>query len=109
MNDFTKGIWGFFHAVDEFSMEFINFVYSFRFCFREMKKSKKVFLVVGVLFVLATLIVGYDISRKTSFPGSKKYLKESIAPSDDEADSTQVKEEKEKLSDQWVRKIQERK
>lgn len=100
MDDFTKGIQGFFHTVDEFSMELINFVYPFRFCFRKMKKSKKVFLLVGVLFVVATLIVGYDISRKTSFPGSKKYLKESIAPSDDEKDTTQVKETKEKLSDQ---------
>lgn len=100
MNDFTKGIQGFFHTVDEFSMEFINFVYSFRFCFRKMKKSKKVFLLVAVLFVVATLIVGYDISTKTSFPGSKKYLKESIAPTEEESDSTEVEETTEKLSDQ---------
>ncbi len=55
-----------------------------------MKKSKKIFLVVATLFVVATLIVGYDISTKTSFPGSKKYLKESIAPSEEEQDSTKV-------------------
>lgn len=48
-----------------------------------MKKSKKIFLVVGILFFIATLIVGYDISRKTSFPGSKKLLKESIAPTEE--------------------------
>ena len=38
--------------------------------------------------------MSYDISRKTSFPGSKKYLKESIMPSDPEekpGDSTQVR------------------
>ena len=63
-----------------------------------MKKSKKVFVIIGVLFIVATIIVGYDISRKTSFPGSKKYLKESIAPSEDEkelleVDSTGVKHE----------------
>ncbi|WP_420387159.1 hypothetical protein [Roseivirga sp.] len=65
-----------------------------------MKKSKKIFLLIGVLFVVATLIVGYDISRKTSFPGSKKYLKESIAPSDDEADTTKTNKENEKIADQ---------
>lgn len=99
MNDFTKGIRGFFHAVDEFSMEFINFVDSFRFCFGKMRKSKKVFLLIAIVFVLATLIVGYDISRKTSFPGSKKLLKESIAPTE-EVDSTTVNKIGENISEQ---------
>ena len=49
-----------------------------------MKKSKKIFIGIGVLFIIGTLIVGYDISSKTSFPGSKKLLKESIAPSNEE-------------------------
>lgn len=65
-----------------------------------MKKSKRVFVLVAVLFVLATLIVGYDISRRTSFPGSKKLLKESIAPSEEAADSTGVNKDEEKISDQ---------
>ncbi|MHA7102679.1 hypothetical protein [Roseivirga pacifica] len=56
-----------------------------------MKRSKKIFVIVAVLFIAAIFVVGYDISRKTSFPGSKKYLKESIAPSD--ADSV-VQEQK---------------
>lgn len=61
-----------------------------------MKKSKKIFVGIGILFIIATLIVGYDISSKTSFPGSKKLLKESIAPSEEEKeedknDSTEVK------------------
>ncbi|MCO6358430.1 hypothetical protein [Roseivirga pacifica] len=56
-----------------------------------MKRSKKIFVIVAVLFIAAIFVVGYDISRKTSFPGSKKYLKESIAPS--EADSV-VQEQK---------------
>ena len=58
-----------------------------------MKRSKKIFLVFGVVFFLAMLVVGYDISRKTSFPGSKTYMEESILPSDDEpeiADTTKV-------------------
>lgn len=47
-----------------------------------MNRSKKIFVVVAILFILATLLVGYDITTKTSFPGSKKLLKESIAPSE---------------------------
>lgn len=60
-----------------------------------MKRSKKVFLALAVVFFLIVLVVGYDISRKTSFPGSKKYLKESILPSDNEpqvADTTRAEE-----------------
>ncbi len=57
-----------------------------------MSRKKKIFIVAAILFFLATIIVGYDISTKTSFPGSKKYLKESIAPSDKgEKDSLNVK------------------
>lgn len=56
-----------------------------------MKRSKKIFVIVAVLFVLATILVGYDISRKTSFPGSKKYLKESLAP-DEESDTTKIEQ-----------------
>ncbi len=56
-----------------------------------MKRSKKIFVIVGVLFIVGTLIVGYDISTKTSFPGSKKLLKESIAPSKEkDSDTTAV-------------------
>ncbi|GAB5522990.1 MAG: hypothetical protein Roseis2KO_08620 [Roseivirga sp.] len=57
-----------------------------------MKRSKKIFVVVGVLFVLGVCAVTYDIFTRTSLPGSKKYLKESILPSDEseayESDST---------------------
>lgn len=108
MNDFTKGFWGFFHWDAEFSTELLNFVYSFRFCFQHMKKSKKLFVIVAILFVLATLVVGYDISRRTSFPGSKKLLKESIAPTEEESDSVKVDNEQDKLPNQWVRKSQEK-
>lgn len=57
-----------------------------------MKRSKKIFVIVGVLFVLGVCAVTYDIFTRTSLPGSKKYLKESILPSDEpkgsENDST---------------------
>ncbi len=59
-----------------------------------MKRSKKIFVIVGVLFVLGVCAVTYDIFTRTSLPGSKKYLKESILPSDEEkgnkSDSTSL-------------------
>ncbi len=47
-----------------------------------MNKNKLIFLVLAVLFLLAMLWIGYDISTRTTFPGSKGNLKERIAPSD---------------------------
>jgi len=47
-----------------------------------MKRSKKIFLIAAVIFFVMVIFVGYDISRKTTFPGSKKLLRESLAPSD---------------------------
>lgn len=96
MNDFTERIRGFFHVVAEFSTELLNFVHQFKFCLRNMKKSKRIFVAVGILFIIATILVGYDISRKTSFPGSKKYLKESIAPTE-EQDSTKTEDKLEDI------------
>ena len=43
-----------------------------------MTTSKKVFLVVALLFILAVLWVSYDIARKTTFPGGQPQLKERI-------------------------------
>ena len=58
-----------------------------------MKRSKKIFVAIGALFIIGVCVVTYDIFTRTSLPGSKKYLKESILPSDDktenENDSTQ--------------------
>lgn len=51
-----------------------------------MNKSKKIFLVLLVVFMLIMLWIGYDISRRTTFPGSKGNLKERI--------STEVETEK---------------
>ena len=47
-----------------------------------MKTSKKLFLVLAGLFILLMLYISYDISTKTTYPGSRKNLKERIAPSD---------------------------
>jgi hypothetical protein len=49
-----------------------------------MKRSKKIFIVVGALFIIGVCAITYDIFTRTSLPGSKKYLKESIMPSDEE-------------------------
>jgi hypothetical protein len=43
-----------------------------------MSSSKKVFVVIAVAFMLALVYVSYDISRKTTFPGSKPQLKERL-------------------------------
>ncbi len=47
-----------------------------------MKRSKKIFLGLSAIFFVIMAAIGYDISRRTTFPGSKKLLKESIFPSD---------------------------
>jgi len=49
-----------------------------------MKKSKKIFLLIVGLFLLAMIIIGYDISSKTTWPGAKKNLKERIEDKIDE-------------------------
>ena len=51
-----------------------------------MSKNKKIFLALFVIFMLIMCWIGYDISRRTTFPGSKGNLKERI--------STEVEKEK---------------
>lgn len=43
-----------------------------------MTKSKKVFVGVAVIFLVGLLLVSYDISTRTTFPGSKSQLKERL-------------------------------
>ncbi|MHA7128590.1 hypothetical protein [Algoriphagus namhaensis] len=43
-----------------------------------MDKKKKIFLIVFILFMAIMLWIGYDISKRTTFPGSKPQLKERI-------------------------------
>jgi len=47
-----------------------------------MSKNKKIFLLLGGLFLIIVIIIGIDISSRTTFPGSKGNLKERIAPAD---------------------------
>lgn len=43
-----------------------------------MKRSKKIFTGMAVVFVLIMLYVSYDISQRTTSPGSKGQLMERI-------------------------------
>ncbi|MBL7877825.1 MAG: hypothetical protein JNL53_19320 [Cyclobacteriaceae bacterium] len=43
-----------------------------------MSKSKKIFLAFAIVFLALLLYASYDISRRTTFPGSKPQLKERI-------------------------------
>jgi len=57
-----------------------------------MRRSRQLFLFVSAVFFISLIIVGIDISSKTSFPGSKKLIEESIAPGDStEIEQTKVK------------------
>jgi len=48
------------------------------FQFTIMSKSKKIFLVVAAVFFILLIYASYDISSRTTFPGSKPQLKERI-------------------------------
>ncbi len=45
-----------------------------------MKNSKKLFLLLAVIFLGIIIYISVDIASKTTFPGSKSNLKERIAP-----------------------------
>ncbi len=47
-----------------------------------MNRKKLIFLIIAVLFMIAMVIIGIDISSRTTFPGSKGNLKERIVPTD---------------------------
>jgi hypothetical protein len=44
-----------------------------------MQKNKKIFLVIFIVFMMIMFWIGYDISRRTTFPGSKGNLKERMS------------------------------
>ena len=52
-----------------------------------MTRSKKIFLLIAGIFLLLLLYVSYDISKRTTFPGSKPQLKERIMEKYDKKDS----------------------
>ena len=43
-----------------------------------MSRSKKVFLAIVVVFFILLAYASYDISTRTTFPGSKSQLKERL-------------------------------
>lgn len=47
-----------------------------------MKKSKKLFLILAIIFLGIIIYISIDIASRTTFPGSKSNLKERIAPRD---------------------------
>lgn len=47
-----------------------------------MNKKKLLFLIIAAIFLIAMVIIGIDISSRTTFPGSKGNLKERIVPTD---------------------------
>jgi hypothetical protein len=64
----------------DFQIETISY-----FCF--MSRSKKIFLAVCISFFLGLVYLSYDISSKTTFPGSKSQLKERLKKQYLKADS----------------------
>lgn len=47
-----------------------------------MRRSKRIFMIVAGVFFVILIAIGYDISRRTTFPGSKKLLPDALAPTD---------------------------
>lgn len=63
------------------------------FCptFAFMKKSKKVFLALAAVFILGLGYLGYDIGRRTTFPGAKPPLQgKTTAPDSVSIDSVKA-------------------
>jgi len=57
----------------------------------DLNKAKRLFLVFVAVFFLAMVIIAYDISKRTAFPGSKKLMMETLMPSDSlSVDSTKT-------------------
>jgi hypothetical protein len=48
-----------------------------------MSKSKKIFLIIAAVFMVIMIIIGWDISRRTTFPGAKSHLRNEVAPGGD--------------------------
>jgi len=47
-----------------------------------VNKNKKIFIIVAILFLIIILLVGIDISSRTTFPGSKGNLEERLQKND---------------------------
>jgi hypothetical protein len=55
-----------------------------------MSTNKKIFLMVAVLFIATMIYITFDIFSRTTRPGAKKHLIESIKPSDRPSTKTEV-------------------
>jgi hypothetical protein len=55
-----------------------------------MSRSKKIFIACGVVFLILLGYASYDISSRTTFPGSKPQLKERIERDILKVDSTKL-------------------
>jgi hypothetical protein len=53
-----------------------------------MSRSKKVFVVVAIIFLILLAYASYDISSRTTFPGSRPQLKERLKKQYVKPDST---------------------
>jgi hypothetical protein len=56
-----------------------------------MKRSKKIFLALSAIFLIIMMIIGYDLSQRTTFPGSRTEsdeIEEQITQSDSLNQST---------------------
>jgi hypothetical protein len=63
-----------------------------------MSKSKKIFIGIAVAFFVLLFYASYDISKRTTFPGSKPQLQERIQNKfSDNDSSTQVKDSIERV------------
>jgi len=55
-----------------------------------MTKSKKIFAAIAAVFLLLLVYASYDISRRTTFPGSKPQLKERLKRTYSASDSSKT-------------------
>jgi hypothetical protein len=53
-----------------------------------MARSKKIFLVLAAIFMILMAVIGYDIARRTAFPGSNKDQTEHSTSESSDRDST---------------------
>ncbi len=70
---YFSDLFGFYERANIFEKQFR---YSNRFY--NMKQSKKIFLLIAIVFLIIMAVIGYDISSRTTWPGAKKNLKERI-------------------------------
>ena len=71
-----------------------------------MKRSKKLFLIISVVFLISLILIALDISRKTHFPGSDISEKENRLSGDPE-DSVYIKQELKSLENS-IQEIEEK-